>query len=110
MGGGVAVELLVDAALCLAGPGPAAAACVLARSDALGAGPATDGRVSVVLQRVDEYAVLGDVPLDLHVGPASERGDLDLLLLLVPADDRRDHAVVRLGAAQAGRPGVVPGQ
>ena len=76
-------------------------------SDPAGAGPAADRRVAVVDQRVDEDAVLGDVALDLLVGPARERGDLDLALLGVPADHRRDHAVVGLGPAQPGRPGVV---
>ena len=75
-----------------------------------GAGPAADGRVSVVLQRVDQDAVLGDVPLDLVVAPARERGDLDLLLLVVPADDGGDHPAVGLVAAQPRRPCVVPGE
>src|SRR4051812_31359601 len=78
----------VDAALGLAGPCPAAAARVLTRRDPAGAGEATDGRVAVVLQRVDEHAVLGDVALDLLVAPAGERRDLHLALAGVPADDR----------------------
>src|SRR3569623_1387929 len=102
--------LLVDAALGLAGPGPPPAARVLARCDPLGAGPAADGRVAVVLEGVAEDAVLSDVALDLLVAPAGERGDLDLLLLLVPPNDRGDHAVMRLGPAEAGRPRVVPGE
>src|SRR5690606_23911175 len=50
---GVGVRSLVDPALGLLGAGPAAAARVLARRDALGAGPAPDGGVAVVLQGVD---------------------------------------------------------
>ena len=84
------------------------AAGVLTGGDAAGARPAADGGVAVVLQRVDQDAVLGDVLLDVLVGPAGQRRDLDLLLLLVPADDRGDHPVVGLGATQTGRPGVVP--
>src|SRR4051812_30042614 len=105
-----AVELLVDPALGLGGAGPAAASRVLARRDALGAGPAADGGVAVVLQRVDQYAVLEDVLLDLLVAPPGERRDLDLLLLVVPSNDRRDDTVVRLGPTQTGRPGVVAGE
>src|SRR5690349_8359255 len=89
---------LVDAALGLVAADPAAAAGVLTLGDALRAGPAPDGRIAVVLERVDEDAVLGDVLLHVLVRPPRQRRDLDLLLLLVPADDRGDHAVVRLGA------------
>src|ERR1700712_2818951 len=52
---------LVDPALGLGAADPAAAPRVLASCHALGARPAADGGVAVVLQRVDEDAVLGDV-------------------------------------------------
>ena len=97
----------MDAALGLAGAGPSAAARVVAGGDPARAGPAADAGIAVVDERVDEDAVVGDVGLDLLVAPASQGRDLDLALLGVPADDRRDDPVVGLGAAQAGGPGVV---
>src|SRR3954451_23626119 len=97
----------MNAALGLVGAGPPAAAGVLARSDPAGAWSAADRRVAVVDQRVDQHPVLGDVALHLLVAPSRERGDLDLALLGVPADYRRDDPVVGLGAAQPGGPGVV---
>src|SRR4051812_43410309 len=63
----------VDPALGLAGAGPAAAAGVLARRDAPGAGPAADRRVAVVAERVDQDVVLDDVGVDLVLRPARER-------------------------------------
>src|SRR3712207_713965 len=92
----------VDAALGLAGAGPAAAACVLAGRDPSGARKAADRGVAVVLQRVDQDAVLEDVPLDLLVAPPGQRRHLDLALARVPADHGRYHAVVGLGPAQPG--------
>ena len=66
--------------------------------------------IAVVDERVDQHVVVDDVLLELLVAPARQGRDLDLALLGVPADHRRDHAVVGLGAPQAGRPGVVLGQ
>ena len=97
----------VDPALGLGGAGPAAAARVVAGRDASGARPAADAGVAVVDERVHQDAVVGDVGVDLLVAPAGQRGDLDLALAGVPADDRRDDAVVGLGATQSGGPGVV---
>src|SRR5688500_8057683 len=100
----------MDPALGLVGAGPSPAARVVPGRHAPGAGPAADAGVAVVYEGVDEDAVVGDVGLDLLVAPPGQRGDLDLALAGVPADDRRDHPVVRLGATQAGGPGVVLGQ
>src|SRR5690349_21567384 len=100
----------MDAALGLVRTCPATAARVLAGGDPAGARRAADGGVAVVHERVHQDVVLGDVPLDVLVAPAGQRGHLDLALLGVPADDRRDDPVVGLGPAQAGGPRVVLGQ
>ena len=68
----------MDPTFCLAGAGPTAAARVVAGRDPASARPAADGREAVVLQRVDQHAVLGDVAVDVVLRPARERRDLDL--------------------------------
>src|ERR1700733_9052359 len=97
----------VQAALGLAGPGPAAAARVGALLDPDRAGLAADGRVAVVDQRVDQHAVLGDVVVDLLLRPLHDRVDLDHLALRVPADHAGVAAGVGLVAADPGDPGVI---
>src|SRR5512135_1909550 len=77
----------MDAALRLAGPGPAAAARVGARLDADRAGRAADRRVAVVDQRVHQHALLGDVVVHLLLRPGHDRVDLDHLPPVVPLDD-----------------------
>ncbi len=54
--------------------------------------------------------MLGDVRLHVVLGPAGDRGDLDLLPLLVPADHRGVRPGRGLVAAQARRPRGVRGQ
>src|SRR3984885_2159303 len=78
--------LSMDAALGLACPGPAAAARVGPRLDPERAGRAADRRVAVVDQRVDQYSVGGDVVVDLLLGPADDRVELDHLPQVVPLD------------------------
>lgn len=71
---------------------------------------AADGRVAVHQQGVGEYAVLGDVRVDVVLRPAGDRRDLYLAALLVPADDRGVRPGRGLVAAQARRPGAVLGE
>src|SRR3974377_1468708 len=78
---------MVDAALGLACPGPAPAARVGPGLDPDRAGRAADRRIAVVDQRVDQHAVDGDVVVDLLLGPADDRVDLDHLAPVVPLDD-----------------------
>src|SRR3712207_6965188 len=52
-------------------------------------------------QRVDRHAVLGDVGVDVVVGPGGQRVQLDHLPLGVPVDDLGVRAARRLVAAHA---------
>lgn len=54
--------------------------------------------------------MLGDVGVHVVLRPAGDRRDLDLLPLLVPADDRGVRPGRGLVAAQARRPRLVAGQ
>src|SRR5215472_11042515 len=62
--------LRMNAALGLAGSGPAPAARVGAGLDPARAGRAADRGVTVVDQRVDQHAVGSDVVVDLFLRPA----------------------------------------
>src|SRR5437899_53147 len=59
----------VEPALELAAVGPATGARVVAFLHRIGAGPATDRRVPLVAQRVNRETTVGDVAVDLVVGP-----------------------------------------
>ena len=100
----------VDAAFGLARPGPAPAARVGPGLDPDRAGRAADRRVAVVDQRVDQHAVDRDVVVDLLLGPADDRVDLDHLPPVVPLHDLGLAAVAGLVPAHAGDPRVVVGQ
>src|SRR6516165_1192932 len=100
----------MDAAFGLAGPGPAPAARVGAGLDPARAGRAADRGVAVVDQRVDQYAVGGDVVVDLLLGPADNRVDLDHLPPVVPLDHLGLTAIAGLVAAHASDPRVIVGQ
>src|SRR6516164_11394647 len=100
----------MDAALGLAGPSPAPAARVGAWLDPARAGRAADRGVAVVDQRVDQHVVGGDVVVDLLLGPADDRVDLDHLPPVVPLDHLGLAAVAGLVPAYAGDPRVVVGQ
>src|SRR3954465_5584866 len=98
----------VQAALHLAGAGPAPRPRALARLEPPGTRPTPDRAVPVGEQRIHEDAVLGDVALDLVLGPGGDRVELHHGALLVPFDDPNVVARGRLVAAQPGRPcGVV---
>src|ERR1700722_13088990 len=100
----------MDAALGLACPGPAPAARVGPSVDPERAGRAADRRVAVVDQRVDQHSVGGDVVVDLLLGPADDRVDLDHLPAVVPLDHLGLAAVAGLVPADAGDPRVIVGQ
>src|SRR5215831_6251785 len=76
----------MNAALGLAGPGPAPAARIGAGLDPARAGRAADRGIAVVDQRVDQHAVGGDVVVDLFLRPADDRVDLDHFPPVVPLD------------------------
>ena len=104
-------ELHVDAALGLAGAGPAAAARVLARRDPAGAWRAADRRVAVVQQRVDQDAVLGDVVVDLLSVQRASGVTLTICPSCRPTRPRRAiTALVGLVPAHARCPRVVAAQ
>src|SRR5690606_13369920 len=96
-----------DPALDLAGAGPAAGPRVFTGRDRPGAGRAPDGRVAQLAERVHQDVVLGDVGVDLLVGPPGQRADLDLLPLGVPAHDGGVGPGGRLGPAHPAGPRVV---
>src|SRR4029077_16363073 len=100
----------MDAAFGLARAGPASAARVGTGLDAERAGRAADRGVAVVDQRVDQHAVGGDVVVDLLLGPADDRVDLDHLPPVVPLDHLGLAAVAGLVPAHAGDPRVIVGQ
>src|SRR5260370_17061138 len=102
-------RLGMDAALGLARAGPAPAAGVGAGLDPERAGGTADRGVAVVDQRVDQHAVGGDVVVDLLLGPADDRVDLDHLPPVVPLDHLGLPAVAGLVPAHAGDPRVVVG-
>src|SRR5579859_118664 len=103
-------RLSMNAALGLARAGPAPAARVGSGLDAERAGRAADRGVAVVDQRVDQHAVGGDVVVDLLLGPADDRVDLDHLPPVVPLDHLGLAPVAGLVPADAGDPRVVVGQ
>src|SRR5205807_1305427 len=94
-------------ALHLAGARPAPGPRVLARLDAAGARPAADRPVTAGQQRVDEDAVLGDVAVDVVLGPRRDGVELHHAALLIPLDDLDVLARLGLVPAQPGRPGHV---
>src|SRR5690606_40634449 len=91
----------VDAACDRARAGPAAAARVGPVEHPAGAGGASDGGVVVVVQRVDQHAVVGDVVVDVLLRPPGDRVDLDHLPLGVPLHDLDVGAGGRLVPADA---------
>ena len=96
----------VQAALGLAGAGPAA----FAPRAGDGAVRAADRRVALVVERVVGQVVLGDVAPHVLVRPVRERVELPALVLGVPGELGRAGARRRLVAAQAGDPGVDVGE
>src|SRR5580693_10536216 len=103
-------RLSMDAALGLSCAGPAPAARVGAGLDPERARRAADRGVAVVDQRVDQHAVGGDVVVDLLLGPADDRVDLDHLPPVVPLDHLGLAPVAGLVPADAGDPRVIVGQ
>src|SRR3954451_10575151 len=93
----------VKTALHLAGAGPTA----LAAGARLRARCAADRAVTLGEQRVREQPVVGDVTVDVVLGPLRERVHLDQTVRRVPLD--QPNAATRLGLSpqDAGAPGEV---
>src|SRR5436305_5848861 len=85
--GGVGPRL-IDPALGLFEPRPAAIAGRTAHTDRLGAVGATDRGVALIVERVIREVVLMDVVPDVAFGPVRERVELPELKALVPAELR----------------------
>src|SRR5438132_3631710 len=100
----------VDAALELAGAGPASGALVLPRSDGTGAGDAADRRIAAIVQRVVRNLVDVDIGLDALGVPVDERLDLPDAVALRPLHPLGSGAGRALLAADSGDPRVVLGQ
>src|SRR5687768_8281634 len=100
----------MDAALGLAKARPAAGALIGVGGHGLGARPASDALVAVVVELV--VGQLVDVQIGPHVrlGPGGQRVDLDQAVGVVPFHDAGVGAVGGLVAADGGDPGVFEGQ
>src|SRR4051794_27822193 len=98
----------VDAALDLAGAGPAAGAGVFAGADGPGAaqGVAADRGVALLVERVVRQVVLLHVLVDLAAGPVQQRGDGVAVVALGPLDELAGLASVGLVPADAAEPGA----
>lgn len=100
----------MKAAFCLGGACPATRARVLPAFDGLGAGPAPDAGIAIVVQRVVWQIVRLDVFPDLIAGPGRKRVQLDHLIGVVPLDEPRVSTESRLVAADACDPGAIVGE
>ena len=78
--------------------------------DRPGAGPATDARISLIVQRIVGHVFGQDAVPHVPLRPGGQGADLHQAEFLVPADDRRVGAGGALVAAHAGRPGVETGR
>ncbi len=100
----------VDAALGLAGTGPAAAADVLARCDRTGARPAADRGVALRRERVLGQQLHRLVVLDVLVGPRGDGVDLHDVAQQVAVDDGRARTGLGVGPPQAAHPRGLAGE
>ena len=107
--GVAAIVLDVEAALFLFGSAPTSGAFVFAFAHRFGAGPATDGRKSLRVQRIRRHVVFADVIPNLFFAPVGERIDFNQVEFLIGADNRGGGALGRLVAANRRNPGVETG-
>ena len=70
------------------------------------AGPATDARETLVVQRIVGHALVGDPLPNVFLRPIRQRADLHQAEFLVPTDDRGPGPVGTLVATDAAHPGV----
>src|SRR6185437_2376644 len=95
----------MNAALDLAGAGPAPRAGVFSGAHRARAGRAADGRIAARLQRMARQVVRGEIGVDPRRVPAGKRIDLDAPVLRLL--DQREFAARRgLVALAAGDPGI----
>src|SRR5688572_29287420 len=94
----------VDAALGLVPPAPAARARVFAGGDGAGARLAADREVALRLERVARQIVLGEVGVEIVLGPVAKRVDLEPAVLDLEA--RQVLAGERLERFAAADPGI----
>ena len=83
----------------------AVVSAIRAGSDGLGAGPAADAGVALVVQRVVGDALFEQARPDALLGGVRQGADLHQMELAVPGDDRLLGADGRLVAADAAHPG-----
>src|SRR4249919_390148 len=100
---------VVDAALGLDEARPSAGPRIRVAGHPPGTRRAADGGIAIEEQRIDDDAALGDVRLDVGVGPPSDGVDLHLSELCVVLDHTSAGACRRVGPPQAGDPGVISG-
>ena len=97
----------METALKLGQPDPTAGAQVVAGLDGLGAGPAADAGVALLVQFVVGDVVGMDVGPDVGFAPVNQGRNLDDAVLVIPAQDRCAGPRRRLVAAQGRYPGGV---
>src|SRR5207247_6234116 len=97
----------MQGALGLREAGPATRAGIFTRLDGAGAVCASDGRVSLIVQRVVGNVMPLDMGPDILRRPACQGIELDQFELRVPVDDLRSRATGRLFATNAGDPGLI---
>src|ERR1700760_4379717 len=97
---------LVNSALGLFDPGPAAVAKVAARAHRVRAVRAADRGVAAIVKRVVRKTVLMDVVPDVSLGPVGERVQLPEAKFLVPGQLRGPGSGAGIRPADAGDPAV----
>src|SRR5437773_8214569 len=101
------VSLGMQAALGLREAGPATRAGIFTRLDGAGAVCASDGRVSLIVQRVVGNVMPLDIGPDILRRPTRQGIEFDQFKLRVPVDDLRSRATRGLFATNAGDPGLI---
>src|SRR5215216_7853450 len=89
---------------------PSTGTRVLTGLHCLGARPATNAGVTIIMQRIVRQVILLDMFPDLITRPCRKRIELDHLIGIVPFDKFCVGAESRLVAADAGDPGIVVGK
>src|SRR5262245_22457484 len=97
----------VQAAFLFHGPRPAPGSFFFAGSDSPCAGPATDARIALIVQRIERNFVFHDELPHVALGPVEQWIDLYKAELCIPLHDSRLAAVRRLIAANGADPRLV---